>query len=204
MFTVAEMIERFSLDRVNRSAASFDAPKLLAFEERYMQRLPAADKVAAVVPFLQRRGLLPAAPSEEDLRRVARVVEAAGERIKVAGDIVGYAEFFQPDDGFPYDEKAFRKRIAADGAAARLTRFRAALETVEPYDAEALDGAMHRFVEAEDVPIGRIIHAVRVAVTGKAVGFGLFDGLEILGRDACLARIDRALEALRRSEALEA
>ena len=204
MFTVAEMIERFSLDRVNRSAASFDAPKLLAFEERYMQRLPAADKVAAVVPFLERRGLLPAAPSEEDLRRVARVVEAAGERIKVAGDIVGYAEFFQPDDGFPYDEKAFRKRIAADGAAARLTRFRAALETVEPYAAEALDGAMHRFVEAEDVPIGRIIHAVRVAVTGKAVGFGLFDGLEILGRDACLARIDRALEALRRSEALEA
>ena len=102
---------------------------------------------------------------------------------------MGYAEFFQADDAFPYDEKAFRKRIAADGAAARLARFRAALEAVEPYDAETLDGAMHRFVEAEEMPIGRIIHAVRVAVTGKAVGFGLFDGLEILGREACLARV---------------
>ena len=204
MFTVSEMIEQFSLDRVNRSAASFDAPKLLAFEERYMQRLTDADRVAAVVPFLQRRGLLPAVPSQDELYRVARVVAAAGERIKVAGDIVGYAEFFQADDAFPYDEKAFRKRIAADGAGARLARFRAALETVEPYDAEALDGAMHRFVEAEDMPIGRIIHAVRVAVTGKAVGFGLFEGLEILGRDACLARIDRALGELQGSEAEEA
>ena len=52
---------------------------------------------------------------------------------------------------------------------------------------------MQRFIAAEEIAIGRIIHAVRVAVTGKAVGFGLFEGLEILGREACLARIDRAL-----------
>ena len=199
MFTTAEMIEQFTLDRVNRSAASFDAQKLLAFEERYMQRLPADARVAAVAPFLQRCGALPPAPSPADLRRVSQVVAAAGERIKVAGDIVNYTEFFQSDGAFPYDEKAFRKRLCANGAAERLERFRTALETVEPYDAETLSGAMHRFVEAETVPIGRIIHAVRVAVTGKAVGFGLFEGMEILGRAACLARIERALEILERS-----
>ena len=59
-----------------------------------------------------------------------------------------------------------------------------------------LDRAMHAFVETEGVPIAQIIHAVRVAVTGKAVGFGLFEGLAILGRDACVARIDRALARL--------
>ena len=53
--------------------------------------------------------------------------------------------------------------------------------------------ALHAFVEAEGIKIGQIIHAVRVAVTGKAVGFGLFEGLAILGREACLRRIDRAL-----------
>ena len=132
---------------------------------------------------------------------MSRVAAAAGERIKVAGDIVNYTEFFQSDGAFPYDEKAFRKRLCANGAAARLARFRTALETVEPYDAETLSDAMHRFVEAETVPIGRIIHAVRVAVTGKAVGFGLFEGMEILGRAACLARIERALERLEGSEA---
>ena len=201
MFTTGEMIEQFTLDRVNRSAASFDAPKLLAFEERYMQRFPADAKVAAVAPFLQRCGALPPSPSAADLRRASQVVAAAGDRIKVAGDIVNYTEFFQSDGVFPYDEKAFRKRLQADGAAERLERFRAALETVEPYDAETLSGAMHRFVENEAMPIGRIIHAVRVAVTGKAVGFGLFEGMEILGRAACVARIERALERLAGSEA---
>ena len=196
MFTIDEMIERFSLDRVNRPAAGFDPPKLLAFEERYMQQLTVAEKAEAAAPFLQRCGALPDAPSPADLDRVSRVVEAAGDRLKAAGDVVHYREFFTPDDAFPYDRKAFDKRVRADGAAERLTRFQAVLETVEPFDAAALDAAMRRFVEAEAIPIGRIIHAVRVAVTGKAVGFGLFDGLEILGREACLARIDRALARL--------
>ena len=55
---------------------------------------------------------------------------------------------------------------------------------------------MHSFVEDQGIKIGQIIHAVRVAVTGKAVGFGLFEGLAILGRDACVARIDRAVARL--------
>ena len=67
------------------------------------------------------------------------------------------------------------------------------LETVEPFDAATLDAALHRFVEAEALGIGQTVHAVRVAVTGKGVGFGLFEALEILGRAACRARIDRAL-----------
>ena len=192
-FTRAEMIEHFSLDRVNRAAASFDPRKMMAFEERRMQALPVAEKVAAVVPFLERLGLPGAGPAAAERGRVGAVVAAAGDRIKVAGDVVRYAEFFQDDAAFPYDEKAFRKRLLAPGAADRLRRFRAVLETVEPFDAATLDAALHRFVEAEALKIGQIIHAVRVAVTGKGVGFGLFEALEILGRAACLARIDRAL-----------
>ena len=62
-----------------------------------------------------------------------------------------------------------------------------------PSTQPALDALVHAFAESEGVPISRIIHALRVAVTGKPVGFGLFDGLAILGRDRCLARIGRAL-----------
>ena len=194
-FTREEMIEHFSLDRVNRSAASFDPRKMMAFEERRMNALPIEAKVEAVAPFLVRMGLLAAEPSEPDQVHAGAVVAAAGDRIKVAGDIVRYAEFFQADTAFAYDEKAFRKRLGAPGAAERLRRFRGVLEAVDPFDAATLEAALHRFVEAEAIAIGRIIHAVRVAVTGKGVGFGLFDALEILGRAACLARIDRALAA---------
>lgn len=193
MFTPDQMVEHFTLARVNRSAASFDPQKLLAFEERYMQRLDTPSKVAAVVPFLESCGVVSSSPSPSESERIARVVEAAGDRLKVGGDIVNYLEFFRDDHRLTYDDKAFNKRLRADGVAERLRRFRGELETVEPFDATTLDTLMHQFVEREEITIGQIIHAVRVAVTGKAVGFGLFDGLAVLGREACLARIDLAL-----------
>ena len=102
---------------------------------------------------------------------------------------------------FSYDDKAFDKRIRAAAAAELLGRFRIQLEAVDPFDAATLDGMMHRFIEAEAITVGQIIHAVRVAVTGKAIGFGLFDVLAILGREASLARIDRALARLVRERA---
>ena len=195
-FTRGEMIKHFSLERVNRSAASFDPQKMMAFEERRMNALPVEEKVDAVSPYLARLGLIAAEPAGTARARVRAVVAAAGDRIRVAGDIVRYTEFFQDDAAFSYDDKAFRKRLGAPGAADRLRHFRPVIETVDPFDAATLDAALHRFVEGEDIRIGEIIHAVRVAVTGKGVGFGLFDALEILGRAACLARIDRALEAV--------
>ena len=193
MFTLDEMITHFTLARVNRSAASFDPQKLMAFEEHYMQRLDTSERVTAVLPFLQRTGLLSPSPSPTERDRVSRVVEAAGDRLKVAGDIVNYLEFFRDDDAFAYDDKAFDKRVRVAGAPDRLRQFRDELETVASFDAKALETLMHQFIEREATSIGQVIHAVRVAVTGKAVGFGIFDGLAILGREACLVRIDRAL-----------
>ena len=194
-FTREEMIAHFSLERVNRSAASFDPQKMMAFEERRMGALPAGEKADAVASFLRRLGLHGAEPTAKERARLRAVVAAAGDRIKVAGDIVHYAEFFQEDAAFPYDEKAFAKRLDAPGAADRLRRFRPVLEALEPFDAATLEAALHRFVEAEGLKTGQVVHAVRVAVTGKAVGFGLFEALEILGRASTLARIDRALAA---------
>ena len=196
-FSREEMVAHFSLDRVNRSAASFDPQKMMAFEERRMQALPVEAIVAAVTPYLERLGLLTDPPVAAARERLRAVVTAAGDRIKVAGDIVRYTEFFQGDAAFAYDEKAFAKRLGAAGAAERLRRFRRFVEAAEPFDAATLDEALQRFVQGEEIKVGQIIHAVRVAVTGKGVGFGLFEALEILGRTSALARIDRALAAAR-------
>ena len=64
---------------------------------------------------------------------------------------------------------------------------------VEGLTAERLEQHLHTFVEAQGIKPADIVHAIRVAVTGKAVGFGLFDTLAILGRERSVARIDRAL-----------
>ena len=70
------------------------------------------------------------------------------------------------------------------------------MESATEFDAASLETLLQDFLSSEGIKIGRIIHAIRVAVTGKAVGFGLFEILAILGRKRCLARIDRALERI--------
>jgi glutamyl-tRNA synthetase len=193
-FTREEMLRHFSLERVNKAPASFDPEKLLAFETRAMQRLPIKQRVAKVVPFLQRAKLISEPPPCETAPYVTRILEAAGDRIKVAGDILDFDEFFVSDAALPYDEQALDKRLRKPaGAQELLQKFRAELATVEPFTAERLEQLLHAFVEAQGIKAADIVHAVRVAVTGKTVGIGLFDTLAILGRERALARIDRAL-----------
>jgi glutamyl-tRNA synthetase len=182
-----QMVELFSLERVNKAPASFDPGKLMAFQEHYMQALPLAERVARVWPFAERVGWGPR-------ERVAALVAAAGERIKVAGDLLNYPEFFCADEVLEYEAKALRKRVFRDpDTVGLLARLQVRLAAAYTFDEGAVGDLLHRFVEAEGIKIGQIIHALRVAVTGKAVGFGLFEGMAILGREACVRRIERLL-----------
>jgi glutamyl-tRNA synthetase len=193
-FTRDEMLRHFTLERVNKAPASFDSEKLMAFQARAMQRLPLKQRVARVVNFLQRSGLVADPPPCDTAPYVTRIVEAAGDRLKVAGDILDYEDLFIAEDKLRYDTDAFEKRIhKPERARELLQQFRAELATAEPFSVERLEQLLHAFVEARGLKPGDIVHAIRVAVTGKAVGFGLFDTLAILGREQSLARIDRAL-----------
>jgi glutamyl-tRNA synthetase len=195
-FNRSEMIKHFNLENINKSAASFDPKKLIAFQDRYMQKISLSNKVKTTLPFLERAGIFQNKPNLAENERLLLVLDAAGDRIKVSGDILNYVEFFQGDEVFLYDDKAFDKRLRVAGAAEKLGRFRVQLEEADPFDATTLEEMMHKFIETESITIAQIIHAVRISVTGKAVGFGLFDSLAILGRKACLLRIDRALARL--------
>lgn len=196
-FSRQAMIEHFSLERINRAPARFDPQKLLAIEERYMRALPGEDKLAQVLPYLERAGWLDPPIDQATRDRVAAIVLAAGDRIKVAGDILDYGDFFTPDDQLTYDPAAWKKRLVKPPEAAKLlARFRDALATAESFETADLEQRMQQFVATEEIKLGQIIHAVRVAVTGKAVGFGLFETLAILGPKRCLDRIDRALQQL--------
>ena len=132
-----------------------------------------------------------------DRRAVAAVVQAAGDRITVAGDILDFDDFFTADDALVFDEKALEKRLRKPADAVDLLKgFRERLATAETFDAPALEDLLKAYVEERGVKIGQVIHALRVAVTGKAVGFGMFETLALVGRERCLARIDQALSLL--------
>jgi glutamyl-tRNA synthetase len=193
-FSRDEMIRAFSLERVNKSPASFDVAKLSAFQARYMAALPVEPKVEMVLPYLVRAKRITDPPDAATRDVVRQVVEAAVHRIEIAGDILEYADFFVPDDELPIDDKAFDKRIRKpEKARPLLSGVRAALEQAQAFDAASLERLVQDFVQAQGVELADVIHALRVAVTGKAVGFGLYETLAILGKHRCLARIDRAL-----------
>jgi glutamyl-tRNA synthetase len=188
------MIRGFTLERVTKAPASFDPKKLWAFEDRYMQRLPLKQKVARMLPFLKKAGLVADPTPCEVGPKLTRIVEASGDRLKTAGDILAYADFFfVPDDKLAYDDKDFQKRVGPPQARELLKKFSGVLATVEPFEVGPLEEALKRFIEEQGVKIGDIVHALRVAVTGKSVGPGVYDCLAILGREATLARIERAL-----------
>lgn len=188
-FSVDEMIKHFSLDRVNKSPASFDPKKLVAFQADTFAELPLETRIERVEPFARKAGMLDAPDSQD---RLAAVVEAAQDRLTIAGDIIDFDYFFS--DSIEYDEKTFEKRIrATEGATELLAGLRDELARIEPFDAGNVETAVQAFCESAGIRLRDIIHAIRVATTGKAAGFGMFETLAILGREHTLARIDAAL-----------
>lgn len=194
-FSRDSMLQHFALERVNKSPASFDCDKLMAFQARAMQAVPLKQRVAKVVPYLQQAKLVADPPPCDLAPYVTQILQAAGDRLKVAGDILEFDDFFVADEALTFDESALDKRLRKPpGARDLLTKYRALLATIEPFSAESLEKLTHEFVAANGIKTSDIVHAIRVAVTGKAVGFGLFETLAILGRARCLARIKWALE----------
>jgi glutamyl-tRNA synthetase len=193
-----QLIENFSLERVVKAPASLDVKKLWSFEDHYMQQLPLKQKVAAMLRYLQQAGLVPTPTPCEVGPKLTQIVEAAGDRLKVFGDILAYADFFFVDE-IAYDEKAFDKHLRKPGAAQLVAGFRDRLTALDDFSIGSLETALTAFVAEQGIKIGDIIHALRVATTGKSVGPGLYDCLSILGKPTVNKRIERALEWVQKS-----
>ena len=191
-FSRDELIGHFTLERINSSPASFDPKKLWAVQDHYMHGLAVDEKLAFMLPFLVKAKLVadPVPPAAAET--VRRVIEASGDRLKVGGDILAYADFFLLDEP-PLDEAAVKQRLAKPGVGDLVAKYAAAIRSVEPFEPAPLEEALKRVVEEAGVKVGDLVHAVRVAVTGKTVGPGLYDCLAILGRERSLARLEKAL-----------
>jgi glutamyl-tRNA synthetase len=129
------------------------------------------------------------------------VVEAAGPRLTVAGDILEYDYLFLPDDRIDFDPAAAAKHVSAayKGAASMpplddvLKNLQVVVAGAEPFTHDRLKTATEALAQAAGAKAGPLSQVLRVATTGREVGFSAYDTLAVLGRDRCLARIDRAL-----------
>ncbi|TWT56264.1 glutamate--tRNA ligase [Allorhodopirellula solitaria] len=190
-FTLQEMIDLFTLDRVTKSPASFDPAKLTSFQADAFAALPDQERTERVLPFAVAAGWTEAGDAQSQ-QLLADVVTAAGDRLKMAGDIIDFDYCFVDD--YEVNAKAFEKRINKPAAARELLgKVRDRLASCDDFSAAGVEATVKGFCEDESIGLGEIIHALRVATTGAAGGFGMFDTLAIVGKERAVARIDRTL-----------
>jgi nondiscriminating glutamyl-tRNA synthetase len=195
IFTRAELIEKFSLDRVNSSPASHDPDKLYWVQGEWMKTLTLEQKLEGCLPFLKAEGLISEPISDATRARIVAVIVALGDRLKVFSDIVSLGRYFFTET-LTHDPDAVKKRLRKEGVATILAELDEVLANVEPYDLATLEGAIRAYAESHGHPMGQVVNPLRVATTGQGVGPGLYDCLVILGRDSCRARIAATLAML--------
>ena len=189
-----EMKRTFTLDRVIPSAAGLDPDKLLSFQSHWMSQLSAAEKLEGCLPFLKKARLIADENDPATRALVACVIDLAGERLRVFGDIFQLDEFFIDDADLKIDEKNFQKRVVKPEIAIDLLReLRRRLQDCGSFMATSLHDLLQAFAAEKEVKVGDLFPALRLCVTGKAQGADLFRSLELLGKVKVLIRLDRSL-----------
>ena len=169
-----ELIERFSVDRIKPSPATFDYEKLDWMNGVHLRALEPAQYAHALLEWLRRRGI---EWPEETVHASAPLVQEKIERFDQYPDRVRF--LFEP--------------VRGDGADAQICRAaHEALAQVEPWKAPAIEEALRELAERLGEKPRRAFHAIRIAVTGSNVSPGLFESLELLGREESLARLATA------------
>ena len=186
-----EMVKLFELEKVHVAAAMFDPKKLAWMNGEYVKKIPASEFRDMLVCAAEY-----AVPLRSDLRdpsaRIAWWDCLAGQiqvRTKFLRDIPDAIRCFVSDD-FPFDEKAVEKRLRKPGAKDLLLDLAARFEAVGEWKAPALEAVVKELSQGGGM--GPWVHPVRVAVSGRGEGIGLFEMLELLGREKTLERIRRA------------
>jgi glutamyl-tRNA synthetase len=178
LMSTAELVERFSLDRVSRNPARFDEQKLRWMNGRYLRALDTDELTARLEGFTGRFDLRPA-------------VEISREKMQTLAEFWPLAGFLY--DG-PVDDAAAREKwLDADGLGA-LAEARETLAQVDPFDVENIEQALRAVVERRRAKPKDVFQPVRVALAGIPVSPGIFESLAVLGRDESLRRLDAALK----------
>jgi glutamyl-tRNA synthetase len=174
-----ELVERFTLERVGSSPATFDYEKLTWMNGVYLRAMTPAQYADALVAYLGDTGF---EGDEKTIREAAPLVQ---EKIETLGKFPEFAGFLfrrvEPDPAL------------LDGSAPVLREARDALAATEPFSSEPIEADLRALCERLDLKPRHAFQPIRVAVTGSKVSPGLFESLEVLGREESLARLDAAI-----------
>ena len=188
MYTMQELIEQFSLERVSKSGAKFDYEKGKWFNHQYLQLKSNEELAEQFMPYLEAKGVL------VDKAIVAKVIGLTKDRVNFVSELWEQVNFFfvAPAE---YDEKSLKKRWKEDSPK-HMTEMLALLETHEDWSAEGLDNLIMPWIAEKEYGVGIVMNAFRICLVGAARGPHIWNITDVLGKEETLARVRTALEKL--------
>ncbi|WP_078429462.1 glutamate--tRNA ligase [Alkalihalobacterium alkalinitrilicum] len=192
VFTKAELIEQFDLDRVAKAPAVFDTDKLAWMNNQYMKEADLDRVVELALPHLVRAGRLSESMSTEQKDWAKRLIGLYQEQMSYGAEIVELTELFFKLE-IDYNEEA-KQILTEDQVPEVLNQFMSELEQIETFTAENINKAMKATQKATGQKGKKLFMPIRVATTGQTHGRDLPDTLELLGKDLVNQRLNQALQ----------
>ena len=191
LFTTGELIERFTLEGISGGNAVFNTEKLDWFNHQHLLRLPDEELLTRLAPLLEGAGLWRQSLTSTEFGWIKKVLALLKPRAKKLTEYVeGLRPFLKDPDS--YDADAVSKHLSSADMPGHVAALEAALGD-GPFEEAPLEQRLRALADARGIKAGTLIHATRIAMTGRMVSPGLFEMLVLLGRERVLAR----LQALR-------
>ncbi len=190
IISIEQAVGWFDLDGVGRSPARFDMDKLTSLNGHYMRQASDDELKDLITPILRER--LGGGISDEAAERLSKGMAGLKERAKTITELAGNAEFYVAKRPLEMNEKAMK--LLDPESLERLRLFRDIIEETDGWNVDAVENAARAAASAQGVKLGKVAQPLRAALTGSNVSPGIFEVMEVLGRDETLARIDDVIK----------
>ena len=190
-----ELMTYFSLERVSRSGALFDADKLTWMNGHYIREMDTEGLADALLEYWERYPV-DGIPGSPDRGIVVKIVPLIRERLKTLADATPLVRFFFSHQVKYEVEDLVQKRMDVPGTKAALDAALAVLVALPVFDTESIEVALRALADDQGIKVGQLLGSIRIATTGLKVSPPLFETLDILGRDRCVSAIKIALQRL--------
>ena len=192
MYTMQELIEQFSLERVSKSGAKFDYEKGKWFNHQYLQLRSNEELAEQFMPYLEEA--IGDGQLATDKATVAKVIGLTKDRVNFVSELWEQVNFFfvAPTE---YDEKSLKKRWKEDSPK-HMTEMLALLEAHDDWSAEGLDNLVMPWIAEKEYGVGIVMNAFRICLVGAARGPHIWNITDVLGKEETLARVRTALKKL--------
>jgi len=184
VFSLQELEEKFTLENVHPTPAVFDRDRLEWLNGEWLRKLNVDEAVRRLEIYLKDNGF-----EINDPDYLAKVIQSMGSRANKLKDFIEIGRYFFTDD-FTYDEKGLKKRICP-GVEVGIKKLITKFSELDPFDEENMESVLRGLSEELNCKAGELIHPVRLGVSGMTFGPGLFELLEVLGKEKVIKRLEK-------------